>query len=263
MTDFIPLAAVGLASGFVAGLVGLAGGIVVVPALTWLYGPDALHAAIVISWFAVLVNSISAARTQFRIRGRDERRQLLATSKWFLIGAAVITPFIAIFAVEAKKLLSKELVAVLQICLAVVMLMPMKEVEIIEGGASRRPLMDASFGGLVGSVSTLIGVGGGTYTIAYFVYCNGAKFRDAIAAANMTGLAVGLLSVVGFAASHLFGGGTSEDYGPISLTGMALLIVAGAAAAPVGVAVSRKVATGVLKKILIGSLLISAFRLLV
>ncbi|MBI2733629.1 MAG: TSUP family transporter, partial [Aquabacterium sp.] len=50
----------GALSGLIAGLVGLAGGIVIVPVLVWLYGPPVIHDAIVVSWFAVLFNSIGA-----------------------------------------------------------------------------------------------------------------------------------------------------------------------------------------------------------
>lgn len=259
--EFLTLILTGAASGFIAGLVGLAGGIVVVPALTWLYGPAALHDAVVISWFAVLFNSIGAAVKQLRMRSAAERWQLLSGAKFFLLGAVLITPLVSVLASEAKRLVSPQLVAMLQLCLAAVMLWPIKETALTR---SKGGLVDASFGGLIGGVSTLIGVGGGTYTIAYFVYGAGAKFRDAIATANLTGLTIGALSVLGYIISLFAFRHTAAqaEQGPISAVGMALLIVAGAAFAPVGVKASAFLPTKVLRQILIVILIISSCRLL-
>jgi uncharacterized protein len=262
MFELLLLAVVGAVSGVIAGLVGLAGGIVVVPALTWMYGPSALHTAIVVSWFAVLFNSIGAASKQIRMRSAEERKQLMVASRWFLLGAVVITPLIALMAAEAKQLVNKEMVAVLQLCLAAVMLYPMAEKATAQ--MRNRPVMDASFGGLIGGVSTLIGVGGGTYTIAYFVYGQGSRFRDAIATANLTGLTVGALSVLGYLSSLVFFNHPEavSGAGPISTWGMVVLIVAGTAAAPLGVKMSARLPTKTLRQILIFALMISAGRLL-
>jgi uncharacterized membrane protein YfcA len=259
--DVLILTLVGALSGVIAGLVGLAGGIVVVPALTWMYGPSALHTAIVISWFSVLFNSVGAASKQLRMRSPAERLQLWSTARWFLLGAVVITPLVAWGASEAKGLVSKQLVAVLQLCLAAVMLWPISE-------AVRprpvRPMLDASFGGIISGVSTLIGVGGGTYTIAYFVYGAGARFRDAIATANLTGLTVGALSVVGYLSSQvLFQHHTqAQETGPISVWGMVAMIASGVLAAPMGVRLSHRLPTKTLRQILIFALMVSAGRLL-
>jgi uncharacterized protein len=260
MLEVLMLTVVGALSGVIAGLVGLAGGIVVVPALTWMYGAEALHTAIVISWFSVLFNSIGAANKQMRMRTPLERRQLLKGARWFLLGAVLITPLVSLWASEAKSFFTKEMVAVLQLCLAAVMLWPISEV-----AHQRRSTaaMDAGFGGVIGGVSTLIGVGGGTYTIAYFVYGAGARFRDAIATANLTGLTVGVLSVLGYLSSLvLFRHEPAQSTGPISMYGMVAMIVSGVLAAPLGVRLSHQLPTKTLRQILILALMVSAGRLL-
>lgn len=259
--DLIFLSCIGALAGLVAGLVGLAGGIVVVPALTWIYGPEALHSAIVISWFAVLFNSLGAAAKQWRIRSPQQRAELLHGARWFLVGATLMTPLIAGTASGYRGLLTVQLVAGLQLCLAAVMLWPIND-ELRQHKIN--PARDASFGGLIGAVSTLIGVGGGTYTIAYFVYGAGAHYRDAIATANLAGLAVGALSVTGYLATLLFFDAAAQPHslGPITGWGMASVVVAGAAAAPFGVAASRHLPVRALRHILIGVLVISAGRLM-
>ena len=260
--ETLVLLVTGALSGFIAGLVGLAGGIVVVPALTWLYGSAALHDAIVISWFAVLFNSIGAATKQYRIRTPEERSDIIANSRFYVLGAVVVTPIVALTLSGARHLVTPSLVAVLQLCLAAVMLWPVAE---SSGERASNKLMDLCFGGLIGGVSTLIGVGGGTYTIAYFVYAAKRKFQDAIATANMTGLIIGALSVVGYLISLLYVDtqATANQPSPISPLGMVILIVSGVVFSSVGVRMSRKLPTKVLRKILVVALIISAVRLLV
>jgi len=260
--ETLVLLVTGALSGLIAGLVGLAGGIVVVPALTWLYGNSALHDAIVISWFAVLFNSIGAAAKQYRIRTPEERKEIIASSRFYVLGAVIITPLVALSLNGARHLVTPSLVAVLQLCLAFVMLWPVAE---STGERTSNKVMDLCFGGLIGGVSTLIGVGGGTYTIAYFVYAAKRKFQDAIATANMTGLIIGALSVVGYLISlaYVDAAAAKSEPSPISPIGMVILIVSGLIFSSLGVRLSRKLPTKVLRKILVFALIISAIRLLV
>jgi uncharacterized protein len=257
----LELVAVGGASGFIAGLVGLAGGIVVVPALTLLYGADALHAAIVISWFAVLFNSFSAAAKHWRLRSASERIELLNAARWYLLGVVLIAPMAAMLASSHQHWVTRHVVAVLQLCLAAVMFWPVADVP-----RQRRllPAHDLSAGGVVAALSTLIGVGGGTYTIAYLVYAGGVRFRDAIATANVMGFAIGVLSVLGYLASLVFvGTEVRGQFGPIQPLGVVVVIASGAFAAPLGVRASRRLSVPLLRHILIAALAASAVRLLV
>lgn len=251
----------GALSGLIAGLVGLAGGIVVVPVLTWLYGSAALHDAIVISWFAVLFNSIGAALKQYRIRTPEERSEIIASARFYVLGAVIVTPLVALTLNGARHLVTPSLVAVLQLGLAAVMLWPVAE---STGERASNKILDLCFGGLIGGVSTLIGVGGGTYTIAYFVYAAKRKFQDAIATANMTGLIIGALSVAGYLVSLFFMDSATSDNqpSPISPVGMVILIVSGVIFSSLGVRLSRKLPTKILRKIIVVALAISAVRLL-
>lgn len=259
--DLVLLATAGAAAGLIAGLVGLAGGIVIVPALTWLYGPEALHSAIVISWFSVLFNSFSAAAKQWQLRSPAERATLFHAARWYLAGAVVVAPAVAALASTHARVVTPAAVAVLQLCLAAMMLWPVEEHPRVR---SDKPARDASFGGFIAAVSTLIGVGGGTYTIAYFVYGAGVRFRDAIATANVTGFAIGALSVGGYLFSVLlYRAETGDALGPISTWGMAAVILAGVVAAPLGVRISTALPTRALRHILIAALCVSALRLLV
>jgi uncharacterized protein len=259
--EYITLLLAGSASGLVAGVAGLGGGTIIVPVLTWLYGGAVLHDAIVASWFAVLFNSLAAAVRQYAVRSPEERSQLIATSRYFLIGVLVTTPAAAMLISGVKHAVTPGMVGALQLTLAAALLWPQRDAA--EPRVMSR-LVDTGFGALVGGASTLIGIGGGAYTTAYMVYGPRRSLRDAIAAGNVTGLAVGMLSVVGFVASLMIepAAAAGASPSPISGWGMALLIAAGVLCSALGVRLSHRLPTPLLKKILVGFLALSAIRLL-
>lgn len=264
--EIVAFGVIGILSGLVAGLVGLAGGIVVVPALTWLYGTDILIDAIIVSWFAVFFNSISAAWKQLKVRTSAERNALYFDARYFLIGAVVITPMVAMLFSSTRDFINVKVVAILQLCLAGAMLIPVKPLEVGTNEARPRKRLDVLFGGIIGGVSTLIGVGGGTYTVAYFVMVAKRKFQDAIATANLTGLVIGTLSILGYATSSLIPNAHASSsvvsHSPMPFVGAVVLIAGGLISAPWGVNLSRRLPTKLLKRILIGAIVLSSTKLL-
>lgn len=254
------LLAAGALSGLIAGLVGFAGGIVVVPALVWLHGPAVLADAIVVSWFVVFFNSIGAVLKQVRVRSRAERAELYRAVRGFVLGAGMVTPMVA-FAIggAARHWVTPTFVAVLQLCMAGMMLWPIRE----SVGAKRTgAAVDLACGGVVGGIATLIGVGGGSYTIAYFVYAARRNFQDAIAAANLTGFVIGTLSVSAYLLAALtWPAAPGGQANVLSATGMVVLIGSGVLASSAGVHLSRKLPTLVLRRLLVGALVLSAVNL--
>jgi uncharacterized membrane protein YfcA len=247
--------------GFLSGLIGFGGGVIIVPALTWIYGPSVIHEAIMLSWFAVFFNSAGAALKQLRIRSRQERQQLLMDGGFFLLGAAVVSSIVALFSSGAKISVTPHVVGVLQICMVIMMITtPAKNA--VSSWAFTNRFVDASFGGVVGGISSLIGVGGGSYTIAYFVRWVGADFRDAIAAANLSGFIIGALSLVGYGVSLLTFNAPADVDGPFGSFWKFVVIALGLVAAPLGVHVSTMVRVNTLRRWIIAMLALSAVNLL-
>jgi uncharacterized membrane protein YfcA len=255
--EYLTLLMAGAGSGLVAGVAGLGGGTVIVPVIVAIYGPAALHDAIVLSWFAVFCNSAAAVHQQWLVRTPQERVALVQTSRHFLVGVLAATPIVAWAVARSPHGISPVLVGFLQLTLAAAILWPRNEVH--QPRMLSRPV-DAGCGALVGAASTAIGIGGGAYTTVYMLHGPRKALRDALAAANVTGVAVGGLSILGFFASVVVAGPAQP--GPLSAGGMAAMLGAGVVCSAMGVRVARRMRVDWLKRVVVLVLVVAAIRLL-
>jgi uncharacterized protein len=255
--EYVTLLMAGAVSGLVAGMAGLGGGTVIVPVIVAIYGPGALHDAIVVSWFAVFCNSAAAVHQQWLVRTPEERAALVETSRHFLVGVLAATPVVAWLVAGARQNISPALVGFLQLTLAAAILWPRKEAS--EPRILSRSV-DTGWGALVGAASTAIGIGGGAYTTVYMLHGPRKALRDALAAANVTGVAVGGLSILGFVACVVVAG--PGEPGPLRAGGMALMLGAGVVCSAIGVRLARRMRVDWLKRIVVLVLVVAAVRLL-
>jgi len=255
-SHYVLMALIGAGGGLISGAVGLAGGIFIVPALVALLGPQAMGDAITVSFFAVLLNSLSATIENRKSRGKDAYRALVNGAGWYTSGAAVAALMVAILFGRHHDAISKPLLASLQLLLAICMLIPRRWYENLR--AARTRLKDATVGSIVGGVSTLIGVGGGTYTIFYFLV-HGREIKDCTLTSNFVGIFIGLMGVVGYYGCTLMsaGGSPAGDHG-ISALGKVVLIGCGVIASPLGVRLQSRLPAAAIKKIVVMALACSA-----
>lgn len=254
--QYVLMALIGAGGGLISGAVGLAGGIFIVPALVALLGTQAMADAVVVSFFAVLLNSLSATIQNRKTRGRDAYRTLVHGAGWYTCGAAVAALTVAVLFGRHQDAISKPLLASLQLLLALCMLIPRPWYEKMRAAQSR--LKDAAVGSLVGGVSTLIGVGGGTYTIFYFLV-HGREIKDCTLTSNFVGIFIGLMGIVGYYGYALMSAGASlAGHHGINALGQAILIGFGAMASPVGVRLQSRLPAAAIKKMVVAVLACSA-----
>src|SRR5450631_717416 len=113
LVPYFVLALIGASGGLSAGLVGLAGGSFIVPALVAVYGAQAMGDAVVVSFFAVLLNSLSTSRANLRARGRETYLALIGGAKWYACGAIGASCLIAILFGRYKDAIPNALIATL------------------------------------------------------------------------------------------------------------------------------------------------------
>jgi uncharacterized membrane protein YfcA len=244
------LALIGATGGLIAGLVGLAGGIFIVPALVALFGPQCMPDAIVISFFAVLLNSLSTSHANWRMKGTENYWALINSTKWYTLGALVASCFVAFLFGQHKNAIPVQLLAFLQLLLAICMLIPRAWYE--SSRFDHAKWKDSTAGSIVGGISTLIGVGGGTYTIFYFLI-HGREIKDCTLTANFVGIFIGLMSLIGYygyvavaSTSHV-----ATSSGIIDATGKTVLIVCGVLTAPMGVKLQSRAPASLIKKLIV------------
>lgn len=192
---FIDYALIGLLAGFSAGYLGIGGGLILVPALTWLFSKDpataeyAVHMAVATSLSTMLVTSMSSIFAHHR-RGAILWPVTLSLSPGLVAGAVA-------GAVLAVNLSTAMLAAVFGTYAALVGLQLLTGRE----AKGRKPLpgmAGSNLTGLViGTISSLVGIGGGSLTVPWLLW-HGKQVQQAIATAAACGYPIALAGTVSF-----------------------------------------------------------------
>jgi uncharacterized membrane protein YfcA len=249
LQDYLLLALIGAGGGLISGAVGLAGGIFIVPALVAVFGTQVMGDAIVLSFFAVLFNSLSATVENRKSRGAQAYWALIGGAKLYTLAAAAAALLVAMLFGQHKDAISKPLLASLQLLLAVCMLIPRAWYENVHAARSR--LKDVAVGSVVGGISTLIGVGGGTYTIFYFL-AHGRQIKDCTLTSNFVGIFIGLMGIIGYyGITLLSAGGLLAGRDVIDAPGKLVLIAFGVITSPLGVRLQTRLPAATIKKMVV------------
>jgi uncharacterized protein len=197
----IPLIAMllaGLFAGFAGGLFGIGGGFVVVPALIAMLPllggirSEYAHVAIGTSAATIIVTSIRSVTSHAK-RGAVDFEILKSWAPWIVLGDGV--GVLLASRVDGKALTLIFAIGVLLMSLN--FLLPRLGNKVIAqempGGVVRMGLA----GGL-GTLSSLLGIGGGTIAIMIMTLC-GRSIHKAVATASGVGTLIAIPSAIGFA----------------------------------------------------------------
>jgi uncharacterized membrane protein YfcA len=260
MMDFLLLLVFGGLAGVLAGLLGIGGGIIIVPVLAQVFihqgvAPAVLmHVAIGTSLATIVVTSMSSIRAHQR-RGAIEWQVVRNITPGIIAGGLAGAGI-------ATLLPGDTLRVVFAIFLLIVAL------RMVQGGVvpAHRKLPGAAgmlgAGGVIGTVSTLMGVGGGTMSVPFLTWCNVAV-RHAVATSAAIGLPIALTGAVSYA---ITGWGRPElpawSVGYINLPALLGIVVASILAAPLGAALAHRIDPTLLKRLFALFLVIMGIRLL-
>nr|WP_206239492.1 sulfite exporter TauE/SafE family protein [Novosphingobium terrae] len=245
----LAMLAAGLVAGFAAGIFGIGGGFVVVPALMLvlpLLGGDKhqlAHVAIGTSAATIIITSLRSLRSHAK-RGAVEFEILKTWAPWLIVGDAVGVMLAG--KVDGHVLLM--IFAIGVALMAVMFLLPkLADHKLSDNMPSLAPRM-AIAGGL-GTFSALLGIGGGTIAIMVMTL-SGRTIHRAIATAAGIGTLIAIPSAIGFA---IIGFGESGlPYGSLGYVNMPAVVAISAMSiisAPYGVAAAHSLPAGPLRKI--------------
>jgi uncharacterized protein len=190
------LAASGLIAGFVAGMLGVGGGIVSVPVLEYSLRfagvPDEyrMHVAVATSLAAIIPTAISSARTHHAKGAVD----------WDLAKRWALPMLLAAFA--GSFLASRAPLAVLAgVFGSVAMLIALKMLLPLDHWRAADEVPRGAGGGaiaaLIGGVSAMMGIGGGTLSVPTLTLC-GYPIHRAVGTASFFGLVISVPGTLGY-----------------------------------------------------------------
>ncbi|WP_420338764.1 sulfite exporter TauE/SafE family protein [Roseibium sp.] len=242
------LLATGLVAGIIAGLLGVGGGIVIVPVLYYMFtalkiDPAILmHVAVGTSLATILATGTSSARAHYN-RGSVDMD--LLKRWWWAIAIGVISG-----AMIAGNMSGGALTLVFGVVALLVSanMLLRKEGSALADKLPGSPIKEL-LGFLIGGISVMMGIGGGTLgvpTLTLFNY----PIRKAVG----TAAAIGLIIAVPGTLMSIFFGWDAEGLPPLSLgyvnlIGFFLIIPASTFAAPLGAKIAHAIDPSKLKLI--------------
>ncbi|MDF1731461.1 MAG: sulfite exporter TauE/SafE family protein [Minwuia sp.] len=235
--DLLPLAAIlvgtGCVAGVLAGLLGVGGGIVVVPVLYTMLGqleidPSVrMHVAVGTSLASIVLTSIGSARAHHR-RGAVDTDLL---RRWgpFIFAGSVSGVLIASLVSGATLTMVFAVVALIVAAYMAFTPADFRLRDRLPGGAA-----GAASGFAIGGTSAMMGIGGGTLCVPYFNIF-GYPVHRAVGTAAAIGLIIALPGAIGFIVS---GWGVAAlpqaSAGHVNLLGLVLIAPFASLTAPLG-----------------------------
>lgn len=224
LTSLAIFAATGALAGFLAGLLGIGGGMVLVPALIFSFEAQGVlptvltHLAVGTSLASIVLTSISSVRTHHAQGGVDvELFKRLAPG---LVIGSLLGAQIA-HALPARTL--QIVIGIFAVWTGLKMFRGNKPIA-ADAPAPTATQLNA-VGGVIGVASAIFGIGGGSLMVPYLVK-QGVAMRRAVGTAAACGFPIAIAGMIGFiysgwGLSELPAGSTGYIYWP-ALAGIAL-----------------------------------------
>lgn len=239
----------GIVSGLFAGLLGMGGGIITVPISYFVllhegYSIEvAIHVAIASSLGIILFTSISSIRSHLKLNNVDK----MVIKKWYfgIMLGSIIGSFLA-------SKMNGEVLIFIFVILAMGISLNMffqKKIKIISDDIPQFFLINFLISGSIGFLSSLIGIGGGSFSVPILTL-----FSKRIHSAVGTSAALGFFIALPGAISYIFLGLNAENLPPFSIGYINILIVGlivstSIFTANIGAKISLKINKDILKKL--------------
>jgi len=236
----LDLAILGVFTGFLAGLLGVGGGLVLIPILTYLFHntlaletPLAVKMAIATGMSTIVVTSLASTRMHHQlgavrwdlVKGLTPGLIVgsLTSSLWlfaFINGAVLALVFAGFAAFSATQMLLDR---------------KPKPSRDMPG-----PIGQTAAGGLIGVVSGLVGAGGAFMSVPFMVWCN-VPMRQVVATSAALGFPIALFNAVGYVAGGWDVTGTPVySFGYVWLPALLMVCLSTVLTAPIGARMAHR-----------------------
>ena len=248
----------GILAGILAGLLGIGGGLVIVPLFSWMLMTQgvaidtAVSVAVATSLASMLLTSASAI-------GFHARRRVIAVEVLLRLGPAVAIGAIA-GATLATVLSGEALARVFAVAAGLIGLRMALGVRSQHTDRAPHPRQWWLLGPAIGAVSAMIGIGGGSFNVPYLRW-NGYPMVNAVATASACGWVIGLGGTVAFLLIAPETGDLAYLVGHVHWPAALLIGVVGALSAPAGVALAHRLPADRLSRIFGVVLMLVAVRM--
>ena len=254
----------GAVAGVMAGLLGVGGGIVIVPVLFNLLGalgiePDLrMHVAVGTSLATIIPTAIVSARAHAR-RGAVDAAVVRIWGPWIAVGTVIGT-----FA--ATRMNGRSLAAVFGVVALAVAVDLVRRRNAPSGSIAEarlpRPAGQRAIASTIGFFSALMGIGGGTLTVPVLNWFSYPMHR-AVATSAVFGLIIAIPAAIGY----VWGGWDhpglpTGNLGYVNLMGFALIAAATFITAPYGTRIAHAISARALRLVFATFLAATALRML-
>jgi uncharacterized membrane protein YfcA len=247
------LVALGLCTGFLAGLLGIGGGMIMVPFITVILSgrgvaPDlSIKMAIATSMATIIFTSISSVRAHHQ-RGAVRWDIVKRLAPGIVLGAALAS--LGVFALLKGSWLALVFAAFVSFS-ATQMLMDKKPkpTRTLPGTAGQ-----IGAGTTIGFLSGLVGAGGGFVSVPFMTWCNVA-IHNAVATSAALGFPIALANALGYIVSGQgVAGLPAGSLGYVFLPALLVIAIASVLMAPLGVRAAHALPVKSLKRVFAGLL---------
>jgi uncharacterized membrane protein YfcA len=250
----------GVVVGFLAGLLGIGGGAVMVPMLTTFFiaqgfpQEQVVHMALGTSMAAIVLTSASSMRAH-HVHGAVEWRIVRRITPGILVGT-----FTGAFI--ASRMNTVPLTLFFACFMAFVVVQMLREAK--PKPARELPGMPemSAVGLFIGGISALVAIGGGSLSVPFMVWCN-VKVRHAIGTSAAIGFPIALSGTIGYLINGWTAVGTQPfTLGYIYLPGLVLVGLVSIFVAPYGAACAHRLPVPMLRKVFAGVLILLIIKML-
>lgn len=242
------LAALGLGTGFLAGLLGIGGGMLMVPFITIIMGHRGVPAdlavkmAIATSMATIIFTSVSSVRAHHK-RGAVRWDIVRRLAPGIVIGSLVGS--LGVFSLLKGTALA--------IFFALFVGFSATQMFLDKKPAPTRQMPGAggqlAAGGVIGFVSGLVGAGGGFISVPFMTWCN-VSIHNAVATSAALGFPIAVANVLGYAVSgQSVQGLPAGSFGYIWLPALAVIAICSVFTAPLGAKAAHSLPVRKLKRV--------------